>query len=693
VKFRTQLVATLTLLAALTLHAAQKNDPARVMFEAAKKKELVDGDLNGAIKQYKDIVSKFAGDHAIAADALIRMADCYQRLGDAESRKIYERVLHDYADQKEAVNTARARLGGGTATGTGIVTRQVWTGPKVDSDGTVSADGRYLSFVDWETGDLAIHDLMTGADRRLTNKGSWSQSYSFAQESVISPDGRQIAYTWFSDKTNRYELRLMGLNGANVAAPKVLYDNEDVDYIPPLDWSRDGKWIAVGIRRRDKTSQIGLIDSNSGSLRVLKSLDWQDFGKLSLSPDGQYLAFNHPSEDGDRQDIFVLATDGSREIPAVIHATVNAVIGWTPDGKKLLFSSNRSGSISIYAIPFSAAGPQAAPELIKSDVGRINTLGLTRSGSFYFDLRVGGPDVYVTSVDFDSGRVLTPPAIAAQHFVGHNRQPAWSSDGKYLAYATIGNPIGGARILLNIQSVDTGRVRTVRPQLSYFQQPRWSPDDKSLLVQGTDLKGRQGVYKVDVQTGDAEAIVEGGVQPRWSPEGKKFFYTRRERNAPAATLAQVIERDLASGNERVLLRKEQIEQRSVSVSPDGRNIAVAIREQTSMAQALIVLPLAGGEPRELLRTPVGFRFTAWTPDGRFILFTKVKSPDAEDSEIWMIPAAGGEPRKIDIGTTRIVDGLSIQPGTGKIAFSTQTGENTDEVWVMENFLAGLKPAK
>jgi hypothetical protein len=35
----------------------------------------------------------------MAAKALIRMAECYQRLGDAQARKVYERVLVEYADQ------------------------------------------------------------------------------------------------------------------------------------------------------------------------------------------------------------------------------------------------------------------------------------------------------------------------------------------------------------------------------------------------------------------------------------------------------------------------------------------------------------------------------------------------------------------------------------------------------------------
>src|SRR5256885_1889118 len=88
-RLRTKLACLiLALLAAITIHAAQKSDSAKVMLEAAKKKEVVDGDLNAAIQQYKAIIDKFKNDRAVVADALVHMAECYQKLGDTESRKI-----------------------------------------------------------------------------------------------------------------------------------------------------------------------------------------------------------------------------------------------------------------------------------------------------------------------------------------------------------------------------------------------------------------------------------------------------------------------------------------------------------------------------------------------------------------------------------------------------------------------------
>src|SRR5215472_12683074 len=79
---------------------AQKNDRPEVLLEAAKQKATLEGDLKGAIKLYKDIAARFASNHAVAATALLRMAECYQQLGDAEWRKVDQEMISKYPEQK-----------------------------------------------------------------------------------------------------------------------------------------------------------------------------------------------------------------------------------------------------------------------------------------------------------------------------------------------------------------------------------------------------------------------------------------------------------------------------------------------------------------------------------------------------------------------------------------------------------------
>src|SRR6185436_5335721 len=152
--------AAMLLGALLALPAKSQMKP-EIGLRAAMETETVKGDLKGAIEQYRKIAQ--GSDRAIAAQALIHMAECYQKMGDAESRKIYEQVARDYTDQKEAATTARARLGG-----TPQLRRQtntlVWSSPNVDFEGRVSPDGRYLSYTNWDSGDLAIHEIATGTD-------------------------------------------------------------------------------------------------------------------------------------------------------------------------------------------------------------------------------------------------------------------------------------------------------------------------------------------------------------------------------------------------------------------------------------------------------------------------------------------------------------------------------------------------
>ena len=320
------------------------------------------------------------------------MAECYQKLGDTEAQRIYREVWQKYADQKTEATLARERLGANSAIPkSSVMTRQVWSGPEADIQGSVSADGRYLSFSDRQTGDLGVRDLVSGTARRLT--ANVPNAVEYAQESVFSPDGSLIAYSWFNHDFV-YELRVLRADSTSPAAVRVLYSNPDVGWIGPFDWSSDGKWIAVQVRRKDGTAQIGLVSAADGSLRVLKSVEWRGSTKMFFSPDGRYLAFDLPSSEAlNQRDVFALATDGSREVPVAVAPSNDTVIGWSPDGKQLLFTSDRLLPVSLWAASFEGGSVQQAPRLIKPDIGTPVSLGITRSGQLYFGIEAGGSEL------------------------------------------------------------------------------------------------------------------------------------------------------------------------------------------------------------------------------------------------------------------------------------------------------------
>ena len=306
----------ITLLAA----GAQTRSDADHLLKAAQNAELVDGNLNAAIKQYGAIVSKFAkNDRGIAAMALVRMADCYRKMGDAESRRLYERVMREYADQKEAVAMAKAGLGR-RETGSRTTATLVWSGSDVDTEGTVSYDGRYLSYTDWDTGDLGVREIAAGQNRHVTDTGQkQGRIKDFAEKSAVSRDGKQVAYSWWNENNGkRWELRIASLTGD--PNPRRLYDNPAVDWLMPADWSPDGKWVAVRVNLKDKNHQIGVVSVPDGALRVLKTGRWRGISRMFFSPDGKYLGYDLPQGgSGPDRDVFVMELETAREIPVVVH--------------------------------------------------------------------------------------------------------------------------------------------------------------------------------------------------------------------------------------------------------------------------------------------------------------------------------------------------------------------------------------
>lgn len=646
-----------------------------VALRAAMEKETVEGDLKGAIEQFTKLAQ--SKDRAIAAQALVHLAQCHEKLGNQEARKFYERVVQDFAEQNDAVALARARLGDTAPLTTGIVTRQVLSGPQIAVNASISPDGRFLCFADQKTANLAIHDLTNGKQSQLTNTGSWV-NVEFAGDSVFSPDGARVAFSWFK-KDGRSDLRTVDRAPAGGAPHRVLCANEDIFEITPKDWSPDGKWIAARLERKDHTVQVALVDASDGTLRVLKSVEWSYSTNMRFSPNGQYLAFDLPSSGNSRsRDVFVLAVDGSREIPAVTHAADDAVVGWTPDGTHLVFTSDRTGFVGIYALRFESGMPVGTPEQIKSDIGQAVTIGLTRTGVLYLGVSPGSRDLLTISVDLTSGKVLTSPAPAVDRFLGTNYGPDWSPDGRYLSY--LSNRLREAYVL-EIRSLETGQTRELRPQLRFINYPRWSPDGQSFIAQGTDLKGRQGIYRINAQTAETQAVAfsESGKWlyiPQWAPDGKRIFYRRVD---PDRRNDSLIEHMLASGAERELLRGTLL--RWFSVAPDGLRLVCSTRDPDTMQETVSILTVANGERRDLL-TSTDFGFPHWTSDGSHILLGK-----RPEGEIWVLAASGGQPRKLDLDLGRVSD-FQVHPNCRQLVFLTRN--NTPrEVWALENFLPTL----
>jgi Tol biopolymer transport system component len=674
-------------------------DP-EVQFQRAIQLETVEGNLNAAIDLYKQVIKNNGNNRAIAAKALLRLGGCYEKQGNAGASKAYQQLLRDYADQAESAAEARTRLA--TLRKPAVaesepLTRRIWAEPKTDFFGSVSPDGKYLSFVDWDTGDLAIRDLEKGTNRRLTNKGSWeSNSDDEAESSIWSPDSRKIAYQWST--LQGYELRLISLDNPT---PRVLYSCKNTqEWIDPHDWSPDGKHILATLNKNDADQEMVLISVADGTVHSLKKFSLSvSLANAAISPDGHYVVYDYPQNESSlAHDIFLLPIGGGSETPLIEYPSDDVALGWSPDGKWILFASDRRGSVDVWAIRMEEGKPKGAAVMVKAAVGQMHPLGITRSGSFYFGVGGAGNNIYVAKLDPATGKVLDQPTKLVKQFEGFNHSPQYSPDGEYLAYISAGaKPLGGAGWgdMLYIRSLETGEEREYRRQMIRLgvrgiSSPRWSPDGHSILLYGRDRRGRYGIYRIYLETGKAVCVLRQRENQNisfaagWLDE-KSFLYGRLDQKN---NRGEICVRNLDNGNERVLFRTSAV-RGALAVSPDRRWVS-AIEGYKSGEKGLQIISTDNGEVRRVIKLNQEQNYLlrhTWSADGKYIFCSRRAGRAGINFrfELWRIPVNGGQPEKVGIEMPGYIDYMSAHPDGERLAFENMA-PSPAEVWVLQNFL-------
>ena len=307
-----------------------------------------------------------------------------------------------------------------------------------------------------------------------------------------------------------------------------------------------------------------------------------------------------------------------------------------------------------------------------------------------------------------TGRVITDPTLIARDA----RSPAWSRDGRYLAY--VSNPTSfSSDVVLRIHSVETGETRELYPRLSITQpivftgNMHWFPDGSAVLVRARDLVNRMGFFRIDSQTGavslvwstgDSADMVSGS--PVLSPDGKTLFFARDVVNSQM----QIIGVDLEKRTERVVVSTEgAVIMNAIAVSPDGQRLAfegfspedVSQSDGTPPLASLYVVQASGGESVLLhrLEEPHGINMVhgevEWSADGRYVFFATVDiAATGLHSRLWRVPAGGGRAERLDqLGGSSFEDfSMRMHPNGRELAFSAGSPGGV-ELWVMENLFA------
>ena len=540
-----------------------------------------------------------------------------------------------------------------------------------------SPDGHYFAVTDWRTGNLGLRDINTGEIRLLTKEAKSSAERQILS-AAFSPDGNRIAYTWSSPNGNS-ELHVIDRYSREDA---LLVRDPALTLCDVEDWSPDGGRILARFTWKD-SSQIAVISVRDRSIVFPQPKG--RYGNMVFAPDGAHVVFSGPRSSEDvESDIVEVPIYGGPVTTLIEDPANDRTIGFSRDGRRLIFSSDRKGTYGVWAVALSGNAAQGEPVELAHDLGRASPIGLTDDGKLYYTVATNSVDVYTAEIDVATGRLLSAPNNVVKRFRGSFRFPTWSPDRSRLSL--ISSLDSGPQIW--IYSRESHQIRAIEPRLATFARPQWDPSGDRIFVTGSDRSGRSGIFRVDVQSGDTKMAIDketlNGMEGVWARDGRTLFDRFGDARGGKAGLFRM---DVQTGQRLVLYRPPadgDLGLENLALSPDESTLAFQLRKQASGASSLMLVPAAGGPPRQLLQImkPESFLFGsfAWTPDSKQILAVRTRN---NTSELWLVPVDGGNPRKVEFPSMRIVQ-LRMSSDGRTIAFVS--GDASGEVWVAENLL-------
>ncbi len=196
---------------------------------------------------------------------------------------------------------------------------------------------------------------------------------------------------------------------------------------------------------------------------------------LTISPDGKRIAVERADPQTQNRDIWLIDAGSGAEVRFTSDPAWDAFPLWSPDGRRILFTSNRSGAYDLYQ---KAVDGSAAEEL------------------FYKSSEGKGPT-------------------------------SWSPDGRFLLYYSLGQPTH-VKLLAAAGPADRAPVAVVDPGFTSITA-RFSPDGGWIAYTSNESGGNEvSVRPFDRARGTAGPPVAvtrgGGRTPLWRADGKEVFY-------------------------------------------------------------------------------------------------------------------------------------------------------------------------
>jgi Tol biopolymer transport system component len=567
------------------------------------------------------------------------------------------------------------------------------------SDGTFSRDGTKIAFSSIKGGkrDISITQTTGGDPVQLTKD-------EFSNENPIwSADSREIAF--LSKRGKEIGIwRIPAFGGTPTSIAFLGNVTPQLKY-----WSKDGATIyyRLGVNlfalnvASGQTTQVTNFEPDHFRNVSNMSLD-ADF---SISPHEDRIAYIDV-RDG-QVDIWAMPMRGGAAVQVTNDLAEDRNPLWHPDAKRIIYSSNRDGIFQICVAYLDGRKPQQITfgdaDSFVSDVsadGKKILYGALREESDIYEVTVDtGEERQITSdvgcelwpdispdgksVAFQAGRDLgqiEDCAILTRSIEGESRQirlatsgidPRWSPDGRRLAFLrsskdswniwTVRATGGDERQTTNrgVHIFGYTSVPLNRMQAQYYS---WSPDGSRIVYASKESNefslwtvSYDGSGETRISSTNSEILV---FCPLWSPDGGRIAYVSRgpehgngETPDGGKMIWRVWVREMATGKLTMIYQADSI-LLLLGWSGFADSLLLACAEEKSIAPSATSVSLIGltvtGATTSIAHFDSTYLYnTLLSPDGRTIAFV---SRQGGRDNCWLIPATGGETKKITKNT-------------------------------------------
>ncbi|HKQ53796.1 MAG TPA: PDZ domain-containing protein [Pyrinomonadaceae bacterium] len=428
---------------------------------------------------------------------------------------------------------------------------------------------------------------------------------------------------------------------------------------------------------------IWTVPSQGGTARRLTSHPGMEiFPKFS--PDGRFIAFS--GEYGGTRQVFVIPVEGGSPRQLTFRNDVgalpprggwdNIVMGWTPDGKNVLFRANRVPQSNRlgrpYLVPFEGGQEEPLPiteggsATYSPDGTKLVYTPISNEFRGWKRYRGGqSPDVWIYDLAHNTAEQIT--TTRAQDMV-----PVWLGDTIYF--------LSDRDWTMNLFAYDTRSKKTRKVTNHTDYDVLWPSGSGDQLV----YEAGGYIYRLDTDNGKAERVpirvygdfpdtvpyfrnVKANINSfSLSPSGARALFEAR---------GEVFTAPAKEGEVRNLTASQGVRELSPAWSPDGR--WVAYLSDRSGEYEIYVRPSDGtGEERRVTTDGDIWRFPpVWSPDSRLLAYGDKRQ------RLRFVNVETGRTTDVDRGTNNDITNYSWSPDSRWLAY-TKLGDNQfSEIWV------------